>query len=181
MANEVRLRAVLNFVTLNSRRPGKTKTDPRTGLEIADVLRRAQVQGVVLNACSTASPVATTEEGHLAKSLLCAGVSFVLATAAVLMEAAAELLMGRFYKEILLNRRTVEDAVCIARNQLLRNRRRRAGFRQSLDLYDCAIPVLYFNQSARGWRFPERGMSDSRPDQTAVDELNIPAPILGRR
>ena len=90
-----RYRAVLDFAALSNRRPGKTSKDPKTGEEVAGILQKARIQGVVMNACESANTRHTSGNANLATTFLRYGISFVVAAAAVLLETTAERVCSR--------------------------------------------------------------------------------------
>ena len=172
----------MNFASLSDRRLGKSKKDSRTCQEVAEIISKAQVQGVILNACESASTLSCSDNNSLAEVFLNAGVSFLLGASAVFMESAAEIFMGRLYEGLFLKKEEIEEAVQAARLSLLSNSKRRARFHQIIDLKDFAVPVLYLNSTFKRWTLPigESMQMDRSRKQKFVRGINTPQPILGR-
>ncbi|KAL9597707.1 MAG: hypothetical protein Q9219_004964 [cf. Caloplaca sp. 3 TL-2023] len=156
------------------------KQDPRTGQEVAAVLRQAGCPGVVLNACDSAKTV-TTAENNLAEGFLYAGVPFVVAASAVLMEQTAEMFIESLYENLWLKQSSVLEAVHSARLRLVQSRQRRARFRQNIRLEDFAVPVLYenphFHNTSLG-RMTVAYNAQTKIIANSIDDLA--APIFGR-
>ena len=179
-SNALFSRVLLNFVALRGRKSGQTSNDPRTGEDIAEILSKAQVGGVVLNACESANTAAASGDSNLAELFLKNGIPFVLATAAVFMEAAAETFMRKFYEELLNSRKSIEEAVHNSRRELMHVKKRRAGFRQTVNLMDYAVPVLYLNKADQGWRLPVDTITEKPESEALQQEISPPEPLLGR-
>ncbi|KAL8672794.1 MAG: hypothetical protein Q9168_002758 [Polycauliona sp. 1 TL-2023] len=180
-ADNLPSRAVLNFATLSARTPGKTRTDPRTGQEIAAVLKQAGAPGIVLNACESAKVSLATPNVNLAEILLREGAPFVVASSAVVMEHTAEIYMDAFYQNLLVERTSFAEAVHIARQRLLRYQNRRAHFRQTVSMEDFAVPVLYQNPNHRENALESIANSDGASSSPAFDIVDDDmAPIFGR-
>lgn len=133
---------------------------------VAQVLSRAKVPLVVLNACQSAQ-VGTEVEAAVATRLLSEGCASVVAMAYSVYAVAAAEFMTAFYERLFAGDR-VTDAVTAGRAQLRRNDKR-PSMKGMLPLADWMVPVLYTRSEAR---FP-----DLRPTRVPHEDV---ADILTR-
>ena len=150
--------------------------DPRSGEELAAVLRRHRLPAVVLNACQSAMIDATAEDpfASVAAALIKAGVRDVVAMSHSLWVSAARELLPAFY-ESLFRDGDVGAAVSAGRRRLLIERNRLGGSLKPEPLEDWHIPVHYRNDPEEGRLFDFKG--DGAAQEEPLEQLAIPEAV----
>ncbi|KAK4186668.1 CHAT domain-protein [Podospora australis] len=135
-------KAVLQFCRPDLNDPLKMKKDLHSGEEIAQMLSKAGVRTVVLNACNSAA--SAFPGSNLAELLLShSRVQSVLAMSYKIVEEAVEIFMSAFYQSLLAQQVSINTATRVARSALLQNKSRRAKYMHNVQLSDYIVPVLY--------------------------------------
>ncbi|PDV97939.1 tetratricopeptide repeat protein [Candidatus Chloroploca asiatica] len=123
------------------------KPDPAEASEVAALLQTHQILIVILNACQSGKQVGASETS-LGARLMQAGVRLVLAMSYSVTVSAAERAMQTLYSQ-LFAAADVAHAVRRARSELHADKRRRAYYRQIIELDDWLLPVVYQNAPVR--------------------------------
>jgi tetratricopeptide (TPR) repeat protein len=151
--------------------------DPVPADRIAEVLARAKVPVVVLNACQSGA-LGRQVEAAVATRLLQQGAAAVVAMAFSVYAVAAAEFMTAFY-ERLFDGGQVADAVAAGRRRMA-ERNTRPSPRGPLPLQDWLVPVLYASQDVN---FPRlRRTAGQRPDTEPEedDPLAAAGEFVGR-
>ncbi|KAK0704479.1 hypothetical protein B0H67DRAFT_350495 [Lasiosphaeris hirsuta] len=114
--------------------------------QVAKQLRSYKIPAVVLNACESARSDSGLQ-ANLAKVFVAAGIPLVVAMSYKVLESAASIFMGQFYRSLLLDRLCFAASAAEGRRALRENRRRIGMFGIPLDLVDWFVPVTYMSTS----------------------------------
>ena len=121
--------------------------DPAEASEVADLLKTHQIPICILNACQSGKQVGASETS-LGAQLMQAGVQLVLAMSYSVTVSAAKQAMKTLYQQLFAGAE-VDQAVRRARTGLHADKRRTAYFRQTIELEDWLLPVVYQNAPVR--------------------------------
>lgn len=97
---------------------------------------------VVLNACESARGDSGLQ-ANLAKVFVAAGIPLVVAMSYKILDSAASIFMGQFYRSMFLDRLPFTACAAEGRRALRKDQRRVGRFGIPLDLVDWFVPVAY--------------------------------------
>lgn len=138
----------------------KGKADPVEAKELANLLTGKGIPVCILNACQSGkqiqSPLASIEsvgtededyrETSLGSRLMMAGTQMVVAMGYSVTVSAAALLMKQVYTN-LFDKKDFTQALRLGRRELYNRKERQAYYRQTIDLEDWLLPVVYKNKA----------------------------------
>jgi hypothetical protein len=121
---------------------GQIKSNPRSALEISNVLVKYEVRQAVLNACQSAS-VKGGPDSNIAMSMVRYGVLAVVAMAYKIASSAVDQCVWRLYTAILLDGMSVPEAAMASRTAMLSNPNKQTRFGTSVVVYDHVVLRCY--------------------------------------
>ncbi|WP_280390489.1 tetratricopeptide repeat protein, partial [Nocardia brasiliensis] len=157
------------------------KADPRSAVEVANLLAEYRVPIAVLNACQSA--MQTDNEVALAQQLVQAGVPVVVGMAYSVTVTAAELAMPVLY-ERLVQGADPEAGLRAMRRCLFDTPERQVYFDQTLPLSDWVLPVVFRQRSVslelRAMTPPEIDKFEARQAQVGDEPRVTYGSFVGR-
>jgi Tfp pilus assembly protein PilF len=113
-------------------------------IQLGNLLEEKQIPICILNACQSAKQDNSAHETSLGRILIKKGIQSVLAMRYSISVTAVRLMMKKLYDQV-YQLKFFDQAVASARQELYRNKKRRATYNYDIALEDWLLPVLYQN------------------------------------
>jgi hypothetical protein len=116
-------------------------SDLRSAFEVGQTLKERGVQQVVLNACRSA--YGSRVETNMAKQMLEAGLSSVLAMSFTISDQSVQIFTAALYQSLIQHRLPLHAAACATRSAMARNSIRNTRFGTQVKVEDSIVLSLY--------------------------------------
>jgi hypothetical protein len=152
---------------------------------IAELFSKHGIRNVIMNSCNSAR-ADTGAEANLAQVFIEEGADQILAMSYKALESAATITLRTFYDTLLGSSNSFGEAARAARTQLRTHDVRPARYRQSVELTDWIVPVVYSTQQALQARREDHAETSTASDGTEeetesiIEQLQFHNGLLGR-